>query len=229
VEISFILVEPAVPENIGSAARAINTMGYSDLRLVNPANHLAEQALWLGHGSHHILKNAVVFTQFDAAVADLDFIIGTTAKNRSVKKDYYSPEEARELILNKKTILQKIGIVFGREESGLTNRELAACDLASSIELANPYPSINLAQSVMLYAYVFSSFDKKFGGYQKNTTPNTNLFKELKVSSNEILNGLDIPKGSNLHDRMTERIAAVSDDDAHLFMSFVKKFKQKFE
>ncbi len=222
-------MEPAVPENIGSAARAINTMGFNDLRLVNPTNHLADKAKWLAHGSNSILENAKVFDRFDDAILDLDFIIGTTAKKRSSKYDYYTPEEARNLIDQKSGIISKVGIVFGREESGLKNEELACCDIASSIQLANPYPSINLAQSVMLFAYIFSDLKKYTNTNSKTSAGNPNLYNELKRETVEIIQFLDIKKRSNLHQRILERLATISEDDSHLFLSFAKKFKQKFE
>ena len=236
MDISFILVEPAVPENIGAAARALKTMGFSDLRLVNPTDHLVNPAKWLAHGSHDILENATIYHDFHKAVKGLDFLIGTTAKNRSVKEDYYSPEEAKEIIEKKKNILQKVGIVFGREESGLKNEELRRCDIASTINLKNPYPSINLAQSVMVYAYVFSSFvlekpAKEILTNEKAYLPDRQegIFQELKTNSRAILHNLRIDKNQNLYHRIMERIATINADDARLFLSFIKKFRQKFE
>ena len=229
MDISFILVEPVVPENIGSAARALNTMGFSDLRLVNPANHLADEAKWLAHGSNEILEQAKIFHHFDEAIADLDFIIGTTAKKRSAKYDYYTPEQARVLVEKKTGIVSKIGIVFGSEESGLKNEELAVCDIASTIQLAKPYPSINLAQSVMLYGYVFSALQSEVKKNLEAKQDDTKLYRELKNTSMDILQILHIEKGSNLYHRILERLAIINADDARLFLSFAKKFKQKFE
>ena len=229
MEISFILVEPAVPENIGAAARALKTMGFSDLRLVNPANHLADEAKWLAHGSRDILENATIYPEFHEAIKDMDFLIGTTAKNRSVKEDYYSPEEAREIIDKKIDILPKVGIVFGREESGLKNEELRMCDIASTVNLKNPYPSINLAQSVMIYAYVFSSFIFEKPTKNKVTEGKERIFHELKANSTAILQDLNMDKNPNLYHRILERIATINSSDAKLFLSFTKKLRHKFE
>ena len=66
MDLYFVLVEPAVPENIGAAARAINTMGFQRLRLVRPTNHLANEAKWLAHGSVAILEKAEVFDNYQA-------------------------------------------------------------------------------------------------------------------------------------------------------------------
>ena len=229
MNICFLLVEPAVPENIGAAARAINTMGFKELRLVNPANHLADEAQWLAHGSSAILENAKIYDSFQEAVSDLDFVIATTAKKRSTKHDYYSPEQARDLVVHKGSSIDKIGIVFGREESGLTNSEVRACDIASTIPLAKPYPSINLAQSVMIYAYVFSSFTTDENEISSVSGSRERIYREMIDKAKDILSRLDFDKESNIYHRMMERLAASSEDDIRLFLSFAKKFFQKFE
>lgn len=229
MQICFILVEPAVPENIGAAARAIKTMGFTKLRLVNPSGHLADEARWLAHGSHEILKNASVYKEFEEATKDLDFVIGTTAKNRSVKQDYYLPEEARDMVLKKNDTISKVGIVFGREESGLKNEELLICDIASSVALKNPYPSINLAQSVMIYAYVFSSFSLDNLNEIEENVEKERVFYELKKNAKNILHTLQIDNNPNLYHRIMERLATVNSDDAKLLLSFAKNIKQKFE
>jgi len=122
--IHFISVEPAYPENIGSAARAIKTMGFDSLILVNPCNHLAQQARWLAHGSNDILENAILYNSFSEAIKDIDFVIGTSSKARSVKNDYYPSEKITFLIKEKKGGLKNMALVFGGEESGLYNRIL---------------------------------------------------------------------------------------------------------
>lgn len=228
MNICFVLVGPAVPENIGAAARAINTMGFSELRLVNPANHLADPSKWLAHGSVDVLEKALVFHDFNEAIADLDFIIGTTAKNRSVKQDYYTPENAFKLIENKSNSISQVGIVFGREESGLTNEELSKCDIAATIPLSKPYPSVNLAQSVMIFAYVFSSL-KQMGSSEKDVTDKARIYHELKMNAFQILQKLNIGEDTVLYRRMLERLATSNDDDARLLLSFAKKFNLRFE
>lgn len=229
MDISFVLIEPAVPENIGAAARALKTMGFTDLRLVNPSNHLADEAKWLAHGSLDLLENATIYPDFQDAIKDLDFLIGTTAKNRSTKEDYYSPEEAKDIVDKKKNILQKVGIVFGREQSGLKNEELKICDIASTVKLKNPYPSINLAQSVMLYAFVFSSFNINKPVEEIVKEKEERIFHELKANSTAILHDLNMDKNPNLYHRIMERIATINEDDARLFLSFAKKLRRKFE
>jgi tRNA/rRNA methyltransferase len=80
MQIFFILVEPAVQENVGAAARAIKTMGFSRLILVNPCDYLSGPARWLAHGSGEILDNAQVFPSLKEAIVNFDFVVGTSAK-----------------------------------------------------------------------------------------------------------------------------------------------------
>ena len=125
-------------------------------------------------------------------------------------------------------LVSTVGIVFGREESGLKNEELACCDIASTISLKSPYPSLNLAQTVMLYAYVFSDL----GGTikeNKRKKESERLYHELKNNAIRILEKVNIDKDLVLHKRMIERLAAASEDDAKLFLSFAKYFNQLFE
>ncbi len=177
MELVFILYKPAVPGNIGSAARAMKTMGFEELRLINPCNHLADEAKMMAHASHDILENAKLFTSFKDAVIDLDFVIGTTAKRRTAKEDYLSPPEIVKALESKAGSLKKVGILFGTEESGLPNDLLQACDVASTIPLKHPYPSINLGQSVMLYAYELSEIK---GNKRPQEQADENSYSELK-------------------------------------------------
>ncbi|MGE4288816.1 MAG: tRNA/rRNA methyltransferase [Salinivirgaceae bacterium] len=223
MELIFILVEPAVPENIGAAARALKTMGFDQLRLVNTRQHKADQAQWLAHGSTDILDKARVFDSLEQALEDVDFSLGTTAKYRSVKFDYYTPEEALQLSLQKGDSIHKVGIVFGREDSGLTNSELQRCDLAVTIPIKTSYPSLNLAQAVMLMAYVFADFQP--GSKSESLQPSD--FDLLKTKAAHFLNKAGIGKEENLYGRIMERLASANKTDTHLLLSFMNKLEKK--
>ena len=221
MKISFILVEPAVPENVGAAARAIKTMGFTALRLVNPCNHLDDKAKMLAHASHDILENAVVYSSLVEAVKDLDFIIGTTAKQRWVKLDIIPSNELISFIQNKGNSINNIGIVFGREESGLTNDEISICNRVSTIPLANPYPSINLAQTVMIYAYILSSLQMTIPS--EKGFANDQSFKTLKERVNDILSIAEITPEMMIYGRIHERIAELGEKDIKLLHSVTSK------
>ncbi|BFM10051.1 tRNA/rRNA methyltransferase [Simiduia litorea] len=153
MDVVFILVAPAVPENIGASCRALKTMGFEALRLVDTQAHLEKPARIVAHGSGDILDAARLYPSLAEALLDLDLVIGTSAKARHQWRSLTPAHQLSALLGSKQGCAQKVGVVFGCEESGLSNAQLALCDLVSNIELPAPYPSLNLAQAVMLYAY----------------------------------------------------------------------------
>ena len=156
MDIRFVLVAPAVAGNVGASARALKTMGFRGLRLVGSELHRQEEALWTAHGSRDILENAEVFASLREALADRDFVIATTARRRGLRHEYHPAGTLEEMIRRKGGAALRPALVFGPEESGLSNADLQLCDCLSSIPLAAPQPSLNLSQAVMLYAYLLS-------------------------------------------------------------------------
>lgn len=154
---SFVLVEPETPENVGAAARAIKTMGFGDLRIVAPRCEIhTGPARYLAHGSADILDRAQVFPTLIEALHDLDLVVGTVSVHRRVYKKFFSIHELPDQIERLKESAGSVAIVFGRESSGLTNDEIALCDLVTSVPMAVDFPSLNLAQAVMVYAFALS-------------------------------------------------------------------------
>lgn len=228
MEIYFILVEPAVPENVGSAARAIKTMGFKHMRIVNSHNHQNERAGWLAHGSGDILQNAEFFPDLAAALADIDLAIGTTANNkRSAHHDYYNEGELLKLVETKKSLAQKVALVFGREESGLHNEELRLCDVASTIPLKTFYPSLNLAQAVLVYAYSLSPLKISRPSVPSTPAENDRLLYVLKTKTGSLLEKLEIEEGTNLYHRIMERMVRAGEEETHLFLSVIKAMEKK--
>jgi tRNA/rRNA methyltransferase len=228
MNISFILVEPAVPENVGAAARAIKTMGFSDLRLVNPCDHLDMKAKMLAHASHEILENARVFTSLSEAITDLDFVIATSAKQRWVKLDIIPSNQLLKFLVEKENTISRIGVVFGREESGLTNDEINLCNRVSTVPLASPYPSINLAQTVMIYAYSLSSLNQTITK-KDDEAINSESFESLKKKVSELLEIADITQDMMIYGRIHERITELSASDIRLLHSVTSKLLDSFE
>lgn len=221
MNITFILVEPAVPENVGAAARAIKTMGFTELRLVNPCEYLNTKAKMLAHASHDVLENAKVFTSLKDAVADMDFIVATSAKQRWVKLDIIPSNNLLDFLNEKEDTISKVGIVFGREESGLTNEEINLCNRVSTVPLASPYPSINLAQTVMIYAYSLSSINQSEP--KTDEIVNAESFKSLQQKVSEILNIADITPKMMIYGRIHERITELNAKDIRLLHSITSK------
>lgn len=148
----FVLVEPQTPGNIGAAARALKTMGFSNLVLVNPAPHTSPEARWMAHASEEVLENAQLFSDLGEAIANKHFVIATTQRERNFHLPFYTPRELAEKVLPI-TADHKIALIFGREKTGLTNQELSMCDAVSTVPAHTRHPSLNLAQTVMIYCY----------------------------------------------------------------------------
>src|SRR5664280_652368 len=153
--ITVILLEPAVPGNIGSAARAMKTMGFSDLVVVNGPKDFADhqQAIMLGHGAGDLLKKSRAVSTWEEATEGLHWLVGTTHRKR--RAQFSQVVEARQAAVKIAELSHKhrVGIVFGREEAGLSDIELRRCHDIASVPQAAEHPSLNLAQAVMLFAY----------------------------------------------------------------------------
>ncbi|MFC0309087.1 tRNA (cytosine(32)/uridine(32)-2'-O)-methyltransferase TrmJ [Gallibacterium trehalosifermentans] len=151
-QVKIVLVETSHPGNIGSAARAMKTMGLSQLYLVAPKVLPNEESIALSAGSADVVENAKIVASFDEAVADCSLIIGTSARARHLTTTAISPRYCGE-----KTIEHlangKVAIVFGRERIGLTNEELLKCHYHLNIPANPEYSSLNLAMAVQLVSY----------------------------------------------------------------------------
>jgi len=151
----FVMVEPGSEGNIGATARAIKTSGFRNLILVNPKfSNDHPEVQWMAHRSEDILKKATVVSTLAEAINDKRLVIATTQRKRHFKFPLYSPEEISDKIENIASS-NPVAIVFGRERTGLNNKELLQCHIHSTVLTATQKPSLNLAQSVMIYAHTF--------------------------------------------------------------------------
>jgi len=227
VEIHFILYRPAIPGNVGAAARAIKTMGFRHLRLIEPCDHLSDEAMMMAHGSHEILTSASMYGSFEEATSDLDLVAATTAKERSAKHEYHSIRELSGILEAKGSHLDKVGILFGTEESGLPNELVLQSDLAVTIPMAGGYPSLNLAQAVMVTAYELSLMNPLQQPGQIPVAKSGEGFGELKRQARRLLISAGIPEGSPLFHRIMERMATVGATDIPLFLSVLNRLNSK--
>jgi tRNA/rRNA methyltransferase len=159
---AIILVEPQLAENIGMAARAMANFGLSELRLVAPRNGWPKKgAHSAASGAAHILEGARLFPTLREAIADLHFVLATTARERDQMKRVYGPEAALSQVAERLEIGQQVGILFGRERAGLDNDEVSLADAVITFPVDPGFPSLNLAQSVLLVGYEWS---RQLGG-----------------------------------------------------------------
>ncbi|MEZ4999509.1 MAG: tRNA/rRNA methyltransferase [Bacteroidales bacterium] len=215
---TFILVEPKVPENIGASARALKTMGFDSLRLIKPSEYMSGKAKWVAHGSFELLENARVFENLSDAISDMDLVIGTTARYRLVKQDYTPVSELRKILDKKSESVKNVAIIFGREESGLSNEEILQCDITTSIPLKSDFPSLNLSQAVMIYAYELSSLQQNEITF-KSASPDGESVRALKEKVKPLLKLSGIAEDSALFGRIMERNSLAGDIDIKIMHS----------
>jgi tRNA/rRNA methyltransferase len=146
----IILISPQMGENIGAAARAMKNFAVSELRIVTPRdgwpNKMAEAN---AVGAIDLIHNAKIYNDLESAISDLEYIYATSAKPRSLNKDYVTTKTLPKSYKYD----AKVGILFGRENSGLTNAEIAHANAIISIDTNVDFTSLNLAQAILLVCY----------------------------------------------------------------------------
>src|SRR5690606_25869957 len=145
----FVLTEPAVPENVGAACRAVKTMGFDQLWVVNSDAHRHKQARILAHRSGDILDNIRTFNSLAVVKAAVDSVVGSSARPRHQREVLLSPAQLHHYLWGRQQQGAAIALALGREDSGLHCHEIALCDLLTAVPMAVSYPSLNLSQAVM--------------------------------------------------------------------------------
>jgi len=149
----FVLVRTAHPGNIGSAARAMRTMGFTRLDLVLPAHFPDPQATAMAAGADAVLADAGVHPDMIAGLAGCSMAIGLSARRRGVQLPEWSPREGAQQALAAAARGEQVALVFGNERTGLENAELAHCHGMVRIPSVDDFSSLNLAQAVQVMAY----------------------------------------------------------------------------
>ncbi|MFD1326552.1 RNA methyltransferase [Mycoplana ramosa] len=151
---AIILVHPQLGENIGMVARAMANFGLAELRLVNPRDGWpSEKAISAASKADHVIAATKVFSSLEEAIADLNFVYATTARDRYGYKEVRSPVVAAETLRARFRAGEATGILFGRERTGLTNEEIALADELVTFPVNPAFASLNLAQAVLLMSY----------------------------------------------------------------------------
>jgi tRNA/rRNA methyltransferase len=150
--IRIVLCQTSHPGNIGSTARAMKTMGFKNLYLVQPDKYPNAQATAMAAGADDVLDNAIVTQTLSEALIGCAFSIGLSARKRYLSHETVNAREAA-IEANKIAPTQPVAFVFGTEMSGLTNAELDCCQLLAMIPANPEYSSLNLAMAVQLVCY----------------------------------------------------------------------------
>ncbi|PCJ71772.1 MAG: rRNA methyltransferase [Rhodobiaceae bacterium] len=180
---AIILVRPQLGANIGSAARAMLNFGLTELRLVAPRDGWPnEHALKAASGADELIKKARLFDNVPDAIADLDFVLATTARPRDMVKHVYTPEEGARHLKQAMTEGGRPGVLYGAERAGLHNDDIALADAVITAPLNPGFSSLNLGQAVLLLSYEWSRL--------QDTTPADNLvMNDTRPATKEELGG----------------------------------------
>jgi len=160
VDIVFVMVGTTHTGNLGAAARAMKTMGFTTLRLVDTCSHLSDEALARSSGANDVLRQAESFTSLKEALADCQVVIGTSARARQLAVPLKSCREIAaeigELSASPGAEHQRVAMVFGQERSGLSNESLDLCTRLLRIPCNPDFSSLNLGSAVQVVAYELS-------------------------------------------------------------------------
>jgi TrmH family RNA methyltransferase len=195
-----ILIEPKTPGNIGAVARAMMNFDTENLHLVNPCE-LDNVCYARAMHAATILDDAHRFSSFEEAVKNLDYLVATSSiESKTDKRHLRNPvllEEFAEKIFD---VEGKVGLVFGREDYGLFNEEIAACDIMLKIPTSGSYPSLNLSHAVTIVLY---SIYLKKAFIPKRRRPMGSLEKEkLYEFFGFLLDAIDYPPHKKEHTKI---------------------------
>ncbi|NSX55466.1 RNA methyltransferase [Parasulfitobacter algicola] len=150
----FVLIRPQMGENIGASARAMWNFGLDRMRIVAPRDGWPNQkAVAMASGAGRLLDEAKLCEATADAVADCTYVFATTARPRGLTKPVFSPEHAMKLATEKIAAGDKVAVLFGPERSGMENDDIAKANAIISVPVNPDFPSLNLAQCVLLTAY----------------------------------------------------------------------------
>ncbi|TFG07405.1 RNA methyltransferase [Candidatus Thorarchaeota archaeon] len=177
--VTVILVEPKSPGNVGFAARALSNFGINELRIVGEDLRQDSQAQIFSVHAVDLLESAIIFPDLNSAIQDMHATWAATARsgrNHSVTRALVPLEE----LPNPLAMDGKVGIVFGREDIGLTNEEILLCDLAFTIPVAPSYPSMNLSHAIAVVLYhLYSAYAPDREKEPTEAKPATRMEREI--------------------------------------------------
>ena len=176
----FILVKPQLGENIGACARSMKNFGFQKLQIVNPKinfpNHKAKAT---SVGAFDIINKAKVFNEVENAIKPYDLIISLSARRRDINKKHITLQDLEEIL--SKRINYNIGLMFGPEASGLSNKDLSYSNFILQIPTSPRFKSLNLSHSLTIVCYeIFKIINKK---KIKKVSTDLKISSKSKISS----------------------------------------------
>ena len=150
--VRIVLVEPSHPGNIGAAARAMKTMALDRLWLTNPAAFPSAEASARATGAADLLHRATVCSSLEEAIAGCGYVVGASARQRSLPWPMMTPRECGQKVV-REARSGEVAVVFGPEQSGLSNDHLKLCNTLVQIPTNPAFSSLNLAMAVQVIGY----------------------------------------------------------------------------
>ena len=162
--LQVVMVNTTLPANIGSAARAMHTMGLSRLTVVDPKLPIDETSVSHAAGGSELLSSALIAPTLESAIADCQLVFAASSRSRHLPRPVVTPTQAAKIMFDFidrqstfSTDKPNIAILFGREDRGLTNEELAYADYHIQIDANPAYPVLNVASAVQVLAsFIFA-------------------------------------------------------------------------
>jgi tRNA/rRNA methyltransferase len=225
MQLHIVLVAPARPENVGAAARAMKTMGFTSLRIVDSEAHLQPAARWVAHGAGDILDGVQTFATLEQALADVDFTVATTARSRARFHYYCTPQQLLGQLSERSQWVGQAALVFGREDSGLTNEELELADLLTGVPMQTDYPSLNLGQAVMVYCYQLSELMNVSA--PQEPVANEGQLKALRQRAEGLLGALGVGDDQKLRDWLHQRLGTLQQRDTAMLHTLLHDIEKK--
>ena len=210
--VRIVLCRPAHPGNIGAAARAMKTMGLSDLRLVAPEKFPAPEARWMATHAVDVLENSIIHENLTSAIADCVATFALSARTR----EWSTPVlEVRAAAARAAQLDGPVAFVFGNEQAGLTNDEMLACQYLVHIPTDPDFSSLNLAQAVQVVAYEMFMVSSSTAFQMRGEKPATvadreGLYAHLEKAAMES-EFFDPASGSKLPTRLRRLFSRVPD------------------
>ena len=167
----IVLVRPKYSGNIGAAARAMRNVGVHNLRLVTPAAFCRQEADTMAVHARELLDTMRTYTSLHEAIADCHMVIGTTCRPGLYREDTQSPRNIAPQIVQTLSTNQ-VAVVFGPEDTGLTNTDLRYCHRLVTIPTAPTFSSLNIAQAVLVCCYeIFLAAQERLGFRERPESP----------------------------------------------------------
>ena len=225
MRLPVILVSPARAENIGAAARAMKTMGFTELRIVASEAHREPATRVVAHGAGDIIDNIKEFETLEQALADVDFTVATTARSRARFHYYATPQALLPVLAEKAQWMNTMALVFGREDSGLTNEELALADMLTGVPMVADYPSLNLGQAVMVYCYQLTSLMQTAS--VKAQHADNHQLQALRQRMNDLLARLEVADDVKMADWVQQRLGLLEQRDTAMLHRLLHDIEKK--